>query len=208
MNPTCRRLMRYRTPCLMLCRYCVTDLRYPLGAPGLKGRHPSEKGCRSDKRSNHRCYEGQTQTGGNGSAHARASAALTCAMPQCMAQRYCVTLGMPQLAVDTGGRPHKPLGNVLSSEEDRKLAVFEPPYHRRPLPQRIELDHVSVTTSWPLTGTKQERPGLSKQKISGGFRSMQGAIVYAPKLSRYCCGLPLCVTGAYDGMEGQALLTN
>src|SRR3954466_13013430 len=107
MNPTCRRLMRYRTPCLMLCRYCVTDLRYPHKAPGLKGRHPSEKGCRSDKRSNHRCYEGQTQTGGNGSAHARASAALTCAMPQCMAQRYCVTLGMPQLAVDTGGRPHK-----------------------------------------------------------------------------------------------------
>src|SRR3954454_10331472 len=109
MNPTCRRLMRYRTPCLMLCRYCVTDLRYPHKAPGLKGRHPSEKGCRSDKRSNHRCYEGQTQTGGNGSAHARASAALTCAMPQCMAQRYCVTLGMPQLAVDTGGRPHKAL---------------------------------------------------------------------------------------------------
>ena len=28
MNPTCRRLMQYRTP----CRYCVTDLRDP---PGL-----------------------------------------------------------------------------------------------------------------------------------------------------------------------------
>src|SRR3954447_13197430 len=103
-------------PQCMAQRYCVTlgmpQLAVDTGgrphkAPGLKGRHPSEKGCRSDKRSNHRCYEGRTQTGENGSAHARASAALTCAMPQCMAQRYCVTLGMPQLAVDTGGRPHR-----------------------------------------------------------------------------------------------------
>jgi hypothetical protein len=31
MNPTCRHLMRYRTPCLMSCRYCVTDLMDPLG---------------------------------------------------------------------------------------------------------------------------------------------------------------------------------
>src|SRR3954471_18649154 len=102
MNPTCRRLMRYRTPCPMPCRYCVTDLKDPLGSLDLTGRHPSGKGCRSDKRSSRRCYEGQTQTEGNGSAYASASAALKCAMPQCMAQRYCVTLGMPQLAVDTG----------------------------------------------------------------------------------------------------------
>src|SRR4051812_49935088 len=47
------------------CRYCVTDLRDPPGPPGLKGRHPSGKGCRSDERSNRRCCEGQTQTGGN-----------------------------------------------------------------------------------------------------------------------------------------------
>jgi hypothetical protein len=33
MNPTCRHLMRYRTPCLMPCRYCVTDLRDPPGPP-------------------------------------------------------------------------------------------------------------------------------------------------------------------------------
>src|SRR5690349_4566684 len=29
------------------------------------------------------------------------------AMPQCMTLRYCVTLGVLQLAVDTGSRPHK-----------------------------------------------------------------------------------------------------
>jgi hypothetical protein len=109
MNPTCRRLMRYRTPCPTLCRYCVTGLRDSLGPAGLKGRHPFGKGSRSDKRSNRRCYEGQTQTGGNRSAGARASAALKCAMPHCMVQRYCVTLGVPQLAVDMGGRPHKAL---------------------------------------------------------------------------------------------------
>jgi hypothetical protein len=85
MNPTCRRLMRYRTPCPMPCRCRVTDLRDPLGAPGLKSRHPSGKGCPSDKSSNRRCCERQTQRGGNGSAYARASAALTCAMPQCIA---------------------------------------------------------------------------------------------------------------------------
>jgi hypothetical protein len=33
MNPTCRRPMRYRTPCLMPCRYDVTDPRDPPGAP-------------------------------------------------------------------------------------------------------------------------------------------------------------------------------
>ena len=36
MTPTFRRLMRYRTLCPMPCRYCVTDLRDPLGAFGLK----------------------------------------------------------------------------------------------------------------------------------------------------------------------------
>jgi hypothetical protein len=76
-------------------------------APGRKGRHPSGKGCRSDKRSNRRCCDRQTQTGGNGSADARASAAVTRAVPQCMNRRYRVTLGVLQLAVDTGGRPHK-----------------------------------------------------------------------------------------------------
>src|SRR4051812_32508319 len=114
-EPTCRRLMRYRTPCPISCRYWVTDQRNPLGLPSRKGRHLSGKGCRSDKRSNRRCCERQTQTGGNGSAYARACAALKCVMPQCMAQRYCVTLGMPQLAVDTGGRPHKALALQLHS---------------------------------------------------------------------------------------------
>jgi hypothetical protein len=97
------------------CRYCVTGLRDPLAAPGLKGRHPFGKGRRSDKRSNRRCCERQTQTGGNGSAYARASAALKCAMPQCLAQRYCVTLEVLQLAVDMGGRPHKPLRQVFEA---------------------------------------------------------------------------------------------
>ena len=69
MNPTCRRLMRYQTPHPRSRRYCVTD-----------------------KRSNHRCGDRQTQAGGNGSAYARA-AALTCAVPQCIARRDCVTLG-------------------------------------------------------------------------------------------------------------------
>src|SRR3954451_6373165 len=141
MNPTCRRLMRYRTPCLMLCRYCVTDLRYPLEAPGLKGRHPSEKGCRSDKRSNHRCYEGQTQTGGNGPAHARASAALTCAMPQCMAQRYCVTLGMPQLAVDTGAVHIRPLS----------FHAALPAGMNRPVPGRIAASATVPSRKWLAT---------------------------------------------------------
>ena len=31
MNPTCRHLMRYRTPGPRSCRHCVTDLRDPLG---------------------------------------------------------------------------------------------------------------------------------------------------------------------------------
>jgi hypothetical protein len=75
--------------------------------PGRKGRHPSGKRCRSDKRSNRRCCDRQTQTGGNGSAYARASATVTRAVPQCMNRRYRVTLGVLQLAVDTGGRPHK-----------------------------------------------------------------------------------------------------
>src|SRR5437660_1566095 len=75
--------------------------------PGPKGRHPSRQGCRSGKRSNRRCCDRQTQTGGNGSAYARASAAVTCAMPRCMNLCYCVTLGVLQLAIDTGGRPHK-----------------------------------------------------------------------------------------------------
>src|SRR6478752_3130555 len=33
----------------MPCRYCVTDLRDPLGSPGGKGRYPSGKECRSDR---------------------------------------------------------------------------------------------------------------------------------------------------------------
>ena len=44
----------------------------------------------------------QTSIGGNGSAYARASADLTCAMSQSIAQRYCVTRGGLHLAVDTG----------------------------------------------------------------------------------------------------------
>ena len=107
MTPTFRRLMRYRTPCPRPCRYWVTDLRDPLGPPGRTGRHPSGPGCRSDKTSNRRRCERQIQIGGNGSAYARAPAALKCATPQCMNQRYRVTLGVPKLAVDTGGRPHK-----------------------------------------------------------------------------------------------------
>ena len=54
-------------------------------ASGRNGRHLSGKECRSDKRSNRRCCDRQTQTGGNGSAYARGSAALTCAVPQCNA---------------------------------------------------------------------------------------------------------------------------
>src|SRR4051794_29247870 len=39
MNPTCRHLMQYRTPCPGPCRYYGTDLRDPLGPPGPNGRH-------------------------------------------------------------------------------------------------------------------------------------------------------------------------
>src|SRR6185437_6698460 len=56
------------------CRYCVTDLRDPLGSPGGKGRYPSGKECRLDR---------QTK-----------EAPLKRTMPQCMTRRYCVTLGV------------------------------------------------------------------------------------------------------------------
>jgi hypothetical protein len=42
MNPTCRRLMRYQTPCPRSCRYCVTELRDPLGSLAEKvAIHPA-----------------------------------------------------------------------------------------------------------------------------------------------------------------------
>src|SRR6185369_3538599 len=56
------------------CRYCVTDLRDPLGSPGGKGRYPSGKECRLDR---------QTK-----------EAPLKRTMSQCMTRRYCVTLGV------------------------------------------------------------------------------------------------------------------
>jgi hypothetical protein len=86
MNPTCRRLMRYRE-------------RHAQVLPLLRNR-PEGSAWGS-------WPERQTQKGGNRSAYACASAALKSAVLQCIARRYCVTLGVSQLAVDTGGRPHK-----------------------------------------------------------------------------------------------------
>jgi FixJ family two-component response regulator len=55
-----------------------------------------------------------------------------------MAQRYCVTLGMPQLAVDTGGRPYKPLGllrraQAMDKEQPTVVVIDDDPAIRESL---------------------------------------------------------------------------